>query len=352
MSGKILFQALALFMLCGTSCVDSKYDLSDVDTDDLVVGDEWVAPLGTGSISVDDVIKVYKYPETIKIDADGNYVARYAGTFNPLKSSMRAAGDFELVASTTVSMAELQGLFDEDFKLSLADPHLLLTSGIEKGTLDCQLDIKGTKTSAKSNFTFSEATPKIWIGPEKSSVTPGYTFVENKDLPKVIAEVPSVISLDLWGNPEQVAALPEGSLSHIGYTVEMPFTPAPDFEAVTIERVKDAFDETFVDYIFSGGTAKIYGTVTNEMPFDLAIEMIILDELGKPLDITFPLQKVAGTSGPVEFVFTEAMMAKMTTARNLDFKLHLTGRAKPENLKKGQKISLGLKLQKTGGISI
>ena len=59
MKGKILFQSLVLCLCCAaTSCVDSKYDLSDVDTDDLVVGDEWVAPLGTGTIAVDDVIKV------------------------------------------------------------------------------------------------------------------------------------------------------------------------------------------------------------------------------------------------------------------------------------------------------
>lgn len=351
MSGKILFQALALFMLCGTSCVDSKYDLSDVDTDDLVVGDEWVAPLGTGSISVDDVIKVYKVP-AIKMDADGSYVARYEGKFTALKSGLRAGEDYEKIALAQVSMKDLQGLFDEDFVLSLADPHLMFTSGFTTGSLDCRLDINGNKAVSNSFFTLSGTTPDIWIGPEASSVKPGYFFCKDTDLPKVIAEVPANIDLNLWGKTDQLGQLPAGSLSNLGYTVEIPLTPALDFKAITVERVKDAFDETFVDYIFSGGTAKIYGTVTNEMPFDLAIEMIILDELGKPLDITFPLQKVAGNSGSVEFVFTEAMMAKMTTARNLDFKLHLTGRAKPENLKKGQEISLSLKLQKTGGISL
>lgn len=352
MSGKILFQALALSVLCGTSCVDSKYDLSDVDTDDLVVGDEWVAPLGTGSIEVDDVIKVYKYPETITTDASGNYIAHYKGGFKLVKNNLRAGNDYEMIASANVSMTELQGLFDEDFYLSLVDPHLIVESGFKQGSLDCRLDIQGGKTFSSSPFTFSKEAPNVWIGPEKSSVTPGYTFVKNDSLPKMIAQVPANISLNLWANAEQMVQLPEDALSHLTYDVEIPLTPAPDFKAVTVERVKEAFDETFVDYIFSGGTAKIYGTVTNEMPFNLAIEMIILDELGHPLDITFPLQKVDGNSGNVEFLFTEAMMAKMTTARNLDFKLHLSGRDKPENLTKGQKISMSLKLQKTGGISI
>ena len=351
MSGKILSQALFLCLFCFASCVDSKYDLSDVDTDDLVVGDEWVAPLGTGSISVEDVIKVYKVP-AVSVEADGSYVARYEGRFAPLKNAVRAGGGYEVVASTVVNMDDLQGLFDENFKLSLADPHLKLKSGFSTGALDCRLDILGNKVSAISFFTLSGATPNIWVGPDASSVTSGYTFSQCANLPKVIAEVPRNITLYLWGNSEQLTQLPAGSLSDLGYTVEIPFTPAADFEAVTVEHVKDAFDETFVDCIFSGGTAKIYGTVTNEMPFDLSIEMIVLDASGQSLNLNLPLQEVKGNSGNIAFVIGEKDMQKMVNARNLDFKLHLSGRAKPESLKKDQKISLQLKLLKKGGISI
>ena len=351
MGGKILSQALTLCLFCFASCVDSKYDLSDVDTDDLVVGDEWVAPLGTGTISVEDVIKVYKVP-AITVEADGSYVARYKGQLTPLRNVVRAGGGYEVVASTVVDMGDLQGLFDENFKLSLADPHLKLESGFSKGSLDCRLDLTGNKVSAASFFTLSGLTPNIWIGPDASTVESGYTFSLCADLPKVIAEVPRNITLYLYGNSDQLAQLPTGSLSHLGYTVEIPFAPAPDFEAITVEHVKDAFDETFVDCIFSGGTARIYGTVTNEMPFDLSIEMIVLDANGHSLNLNLPLQDVKGSSGNVEFVIGEKEMKKMVNARNLDFKLHLSGRAKPENLKKDQTISLHLKLQKKGGISI
>lgn len=351
MSGKILFQALALFIVCSTSCVNSKYDLSDIDTDDLIVGDEWVAPLGTGSITVEDVIKVYKVP-SITIEKDGRYVAQYEGRLNPSKNGLRADDGYEVIASNAVPLTDLHGLFDENFKLSLTDPHIMLKSGLKSGSLDCRLDIVGQPSRAITYFTLSAATPNIWIGPNASSVTPGFTFKQNTDLPKVIADVPAEINMFLYGNKKQVTELPSGALSDLHYMMEIPLTPALDFEAVTVERVKDAFDESFVDYIFSGGTAKIYGTVTNEMPFDLNIEMIILDEQEKPLDIKLPLQAVKGNSGEVEFVLTAEDMAKMGTARNLDFKLHLTGRAAPEPLKKGQKITLNLKLQKKGGIAI
>ena len=39
---------LLLSSCCLAACVDSKYDLSDVNTDDAVMGESWVAPLGTG----------------------------------------------------------------------------------------------------------------------------------------------------------------------------------------------------------------------------------------------------------------------------------------------------------------
>lgn len=352
MKGKILFQSLVLCLCCAaTSCVDSKYDLSDVDTDDLVVGDEWVAPLGTGTIAVDDVIKVYKVP-SVQIDANGYYVARYQGTLQVRKNGFRADNDYEVVASSTISLKDLQGLFDEDFKLSLVDPHLMLESGLNSGTLDCRLDIIGQPASPVSFFTFAPSTPDIWIGPDASSVTTGFTFCRNKELPDAIKDVPENLVLNLWGNRSQVAQLPAGALSDIRYTFEAPLTPAADFEAVTVEHVKEAFDDSFVDYLFSGGTATIYGTVTNEMPFDLTIEMLILDEFGEQLNISFPLQDVKGASGDISFEITAADMPKMMNARNIDFKLHLKGRETAETLKDGETISMKLKLKKTGGISI
>lgn len=60
-----------------TSCVDSKYDLGNVDTDEIVVGDQLVAPLGTGSISVKKLLDVESVKEIILVN--GNYVAQYTG---------------------------------------------------------------------------------------------------------------------------------------------------------------------------------------------------------------------------------------------------------------------------------
>ena len=142
------------------------------------------------------------------------------------------------------------------------------------------------------------------------------------------------------------------ALSELRYAVELPLTPAPEFSAVSVERIEDAFDEDFVDYIFSDGSSKIYGEVTNEMPFDMSIEMVIMDENNVPVDIQFPAQEVKGQSGEVVFEITKEDMPKMKDARHIDLNLHLTGRDQSEALKKGQKTTFNLKLKKEGGISI
>ena len=38
------------------SCIDKQYDLSDLDTDDITIGNDLTLPLGTGVISAGDII--------------------------------------------------------------------------------------------------------------------------------------------------------------------------------------------------------------------------------------------------------------------------------------------------------
>ena len=88
------------------------------------------------------------------------------------------------------------------------------------------------------------------------------------------------------------------------------------------------------------------------MPFDMSIEMVIMDENNVPVDIQFPAQEVKGQSGEVIFEITKEDMPKMKDARHIDLNLHLTGRDQGEALKKGQKTTFNLKLKKEGGISL
>ncbi len=359
MRGKILFQALLTIVFFCTACVDSKYDLSKVDTDDITIGDEWVVPLGSGSVEVDDVIKVYKVPsiqkEKEKEGTDTVYVARYQGNLSILGAPSGTAVTIpltdtpQLIAYSSVDLKELRGLFDQGFVLGLVDPHVMLNAGLTDGDIGCEFEIAGAKENAKTNFILARDESDVWIGPNESSVVGGYKFYENKEIPKVIEELPETISLNLTGKKNTSSTV---SISSIGYELEIPLVPSASFQAVTTEHVKDAFDESFVDYLFSGGTATIFGTVTNTMPFDLSFIMKIVDSYGRPLDIVFPEQEIKGNTGEFSFEIKSEDMYKMVNAKDIQFVMELSGREQPEALKTNQKISLELKLKKTGGISI
>ena len=82
---------LLLSSCCLAACVDSKYDLSDVNTDDAVMGESWVAPLGMGYVTSDDVVNVEKVPSIREVD--GAYVMIYDGEMKIKGKSLRAASD-------------------------------------------------------------------------------------------------------------------------------------------------------------------------------------------------------------------------------------------------------------------
>ena len=63
------------------SCVNNDYDLSNLDTDNIVIGDEIVAPLGDGVLSLDKMLDIESVKE-ITVDAAGNYTAAYTDKLN------------------------------------------------------------------------------------------------------------------------------------------------------------------------------------------------------------------------------------------------------------------------------
>ena len=128
---------LLLSSCCLAACVDSKYDLSDVNTDDAVMGESWVAPLGTGYVTSDDVVNVEKVPSIREVD--GAYVMIYDGEMKIKGKSLRAASDKVEIASEDITTGDIDGLFDGDFVLALTNPHITLKSNVKNASLDCSL---------------------------------------------------------------------------------------------------------------------------------------------------------------------------------------------------------------------
>lgn len=52
-----LILPLFLFGMLVTSCIDNNYDLSEIDTDGVVIGDEFRLPLATVTVSMSELSK-------------------------------------------------------------------------------------------------------------------------------------------------------------------------------------------------------------------------------------------------------------------------------------------------------
>ncbi len=358
MKNYLLLFAMSSFAL--TSCVDGDYDLGNVNTDDATLGTSWSAPLGVGNVTSEDVIDVENVT-AIKTDANGAYYAIYEGLLEePAKTRsvdlLKAGEDKKLVALVDVSTEELHNLFDGDFVLALENPHIKIKSGITDAVLNCRLVMTSygmnKNFTTYSDFPLTLSEPNVWIGPIIPEQQENYKFVENKETPMLLQVVPNNIHLDLYVDNDQAGTVPSETYAQMSYCVELPFVPTKEFKATSTELIENAFDENFVDYIFSDGSAEIYGQIKNEMPFDLNVKMQILDENKNLLDIDLPAQEVKGNEGNVVFKITKDDMPKMENARHINLQFDLIGRDNNEALKKGQKVEMILKLKKEGGISI
>ena len=203
---------LLLSSCCLAACVDSKYDLSDVNTDDAVMGESWVAPLGTGYVTSDDVVNVEKVPSIREVD--GAYVMIYDGEMKIKGKSLRAASDKVEIASEDITTGDIDGLFDGDFVLALTNPHMSI-----------EAENTSKKEATSSDFTLSTVSPNIWIGPLDPK-TDAFKFVKNEKLPGIVQIVPQKIHLSLSADSKQWTNAPADALSELRYAVELPLTPS------------------------------------------------------------------------------------------------------------------------------
>ena len=210
------------------------------------------------------------------------------------------------------------------------------------------------------------AVSNIWLGASDRDVPAEYTFTACpvNDLIRISPDdiaIRTEVRTDTDLTDSRACFYPKDAFARIAYTAEIPLAPAADFRGQTDQTVDEVFDADLIDYLFSGGSAEIYGRVTNSLPLNFDMNLIVTDAADVPVGIDFEPQKVKGggqgTDGEVSdvsFVITEADMPKMKNARNLRIRLEaycddaLAGR----HLRPDQQAKLTLKLRKSGGINI
>ncbi|OAV68610.1 hypothetical protein Barb6XT_00915 [Bacteroidales bacterium Barb6XT] len=371
-----------LLSLCSwmflASCTDSDYDLNDVTKDGMVIGEVLSGGLGHGSISAEKFLNADKIDGLTVID--GKYVISY-------KDSVKVSLDYDVPAGAIGDLGrtfpiikqsvKLKGL-DELFQgtdnwLSFTDPHIKLTTYSNAGTplsIDLTFESENSrgnkmKASVSNILTKTPASPsplidttKIWIGgdPQAAEKEPGYTFEQNKELNNLLSITPSLINIS--GNVKTDATPSyKNAYTKIAYEVEVPLAPSSDFRAQISETMEDVFSEDLIDLLFASGEVVLWGTVSNGMPLDLSLNLIITDEKGKPVGIDFKKQAIGSfaSKAPVSFTITENdIRKKMAEAKGIILEFEATGSEKAEGrcIRPDQKVELVLNFKKTGGIAI
>lgn len=276
----------------------------------------------------------------------------------------------------------LDDLFDgDDNVLSFADPRIRLTAHSNIG-IPLQASFGMTSVNDRTGATESvtadriamnapgvygqTAVSNIWLGASDRDVPVEYTFTACpvNDLIRISPDdiaIRTEVRTDTSLADSRACFYPKDAFARIAYTAEIPLAPAADFRGQTDQTVDEVFDADLVDYLFSGGSAEIYGRVTNSLPLNFDMNLIVTDAADVPVGIDFVPQKVKGSGqgtdgavSDVSFAITEADMPKMKNARNLRIRLEaycddaLAGR----HLRPDQQAKLALKLRKSGGINI
>ena len=276
-----------------------------------------------------------------------------------------------------IEMGDFNDIFDgDDNNLSFTNTHITLTTNSNIGIpIVAQLNLTATAKDkiAKTAINPINITPastlgsfaqnNIWIAASKESVPEAFSFIENKELNNLIRIMPNNIVFDFSAQAEETKEIQfftSDAQANVKYAVKLPFAPATDFKANVIETVKDVFDKDMIDYLFSNGSATIYGEILNSIPLNMEMEMVIVDAKDEPVGITRTPQAVAGSannesvSSTVSFEIKESDMPKMVNAKNINLVLTLTSddALAGKMLNQKQSLDLKLKIKKTGGIAI
>ena len=282
------------------------------------------------------------------------------------------------VDPTRLDMNDFNDIFEgDDNYLSFADPHVKLNTESNIGipltgsmTIGASAPSKPSRSTVVSGIDVEPAARpgeirynRLWIGDSGSQVENGYRLVENNDLRELIAMSPTQVMFGMSvGVPEsdEPQFFTRNPYAHVCYDVEIPFAVTKEFRANVSEMIDGVFDEDVVDYLFTNGSATISGKVKNTVPLNIEMNLVIEDESGRSVGITFEPALIAGspdgevTISEVAYTIRESDMEKMKEASNIRLLLVVTSDESlaGKYLKEGQKLELELKLLKKGGIPL
>ena len=353
---------LLIFMASGViSCVDNNYDLGNVNTDNITIGNDFVSPLGTVSINSENLLNLAGESDIISV-VNNNIILAFKGTATFHTPQTKQASK-HLIVVETPELAEIFGsqganhlsLSDPRIKLSMKSdimvpvPLIFYTASLKGEEIIEEIIINDINVDANQN--------NYWIGNTEKSVASGYIFREAGNISNLIAPVPTSIRLGF----EMSSTLRNIATIDVGYDIEMPLAPKSDFVAAFTEKMTDIFDQQIIDAIFSSGSVSINAAVTNSFPFQFVTTLVVLDaenkeigvDLGTDIAISCNADGSISTS-ELKFNITASDMEKMKNAKHLEVRLSAQGTKLTSgmNITDTQTLKLKLSIKKTGGINV
>jgi hypothetical protein len=337
-----------------SACVDSNYDLSKVESDDIVIGESLSGPLGSITLSTRDMVNIEELlgkrincPET----AINGWVYGMGHVTLPEEQSFPVSFRSDPVVLTSGEVEELDSVL------------------LESGTLVIQLDLLGiVAEDTKAYVEFAVTLPDGWrIEGGGNSRTKVFSLLNdfqkgnNTLLIYVQGIAPGAnreIGVDIRLALEEGAAVNVTRVPAFKAFAELKGVEYTDvfakFGAVSVaDTIMDVFEKGLIDLLFSGGTVELSGTAQSDVPIGLGLELTITGANNAPVGIAMEEQHISSgaTADPLKFTIKESDMAKMQQARHLIFRA-TTQPSGTVHITPKQTLTLSLGFKKEGGIAL
>lgn len=183
----------------------------------------------------------------------------------------------------------------DDVVLDIANPVISLATESNIGIpVDAELKFTKFVNGAPVNdnqLAFNFSLPKAsspsefiktgyWVSPSDAGKPAGYTFIQ-KDVQNLFKPVPDSLKIDLTptintGYQHFIDLIANYKLK-VKYDIIIPFTFGKDFSVVVSETI-DSIDLGLGDMNLSAGGLELIGKITNSIPLNLNLELVIMDE--------------------------------------------------------------------------
>ncbi|MEA4981933.1 MAG: DUF4621 domain-containing protein [Paludibacter sp.] len=218
-------------------------------------------------------------------------------------------GDQLNIPNVALDLPEM--LKGDDVVLDIANPVISLATESNIGIpVDAELSFTKFKNGAPLNddkLTFNFSLPKAsspsefiktgyWVSPSDAGKPAGYTYIQ-KDVQNLFKPVPDSLKIDLkptinTGYQHFIDLIAKYKLK-VKYDIIIPFTFGKDFSVVVTETM-DSIDLGLGDLNLSAGGLELIGKITNSIPLNLNLELVIMDENSNILSTPEPQTIQAG----------------------------------------------------------